>query len=126
MKNLDLPDLKGKIILITGATNGIGKQTTEAIVQTGATVVVVGRNATKTAALVEELGTGDGFVELHAFRDAVELFTGVQFDPVAEGAVEDYTEGQFIGNVLQDEDNRTGEGGILQPERGDEKRTGFK
>mgnify|MGYP001333421072 CR=1 FL=1 len=36
------------------------------------------------------------------------------------------TEGQFIGNVLQDEDNRTGEGGILQPERGDEKRTGFK
>ena len=27
------------------------------------------------AALVEELGTGDGFVELHAFRDAVELFT---------------------------------------------------
>lgn len=50
----------GKICLVTGATNGIGKATARALAQTGATVVIVGRNASKTAQLVEEICADSG------------------------------------------------------------------
>ena len=36
--------MNGKICLVTGATNGIGKATAQALAQTGATVLIVGRN----------------------------------------------------------------------------------
>ncbi len=38
-------NMNGKICLVTGATNGIGKATAQALAQLGATVVIVGRNA---------------------------------------------------------------------------------
>ena len=42
--------MNGKICLVTGATNGIGKATAQALAQMGATVVIVGRNPAKCAA----------------------------------------------------------------------------
>src|SRR5512140_896807 len=48
-------DMRGKICLITGATNGIGKSTASGLVRLAATVVIVGRNAEKTANTVEEM-----------------------------------------------------------------------
>jgi len=48
-------NMHGKICLVTGATNGIGKATAQALAQMGATVVIVGRNAPRTAQVVEEL-----------------------------------------------------------------------
>ena len=53
-------NMNGKICLVTGATNGIGKATTQALAQMGATVVIVGRNAPKTAQLVEEIRAASG------------------------------------------------------------------
>jgi NAD(P)-dependent dehydrogenase (short-subunit alcohol dehydrogenase family) len=47
--------MKGKICLVTGATNGIGKATAQALAQMGATVVIVGRNPAKCAAAVSEI-----------------------------------------------------------------------
>jgi len=47
--------MNGKICLVTGATNGIGKATALALAQMGATVVIVGRNPAKSAAVVSEL-----------------------------------------------------------------------
>ena len=47
--------MDGKICLVTGATNGIGKATAQALAQMGATVVIVGRDPAKCAAVVDEI-----------------------------------------------------------------------
>ena len=47
--------MQGRICLITGGTNGIGKSTAQALAQMGATVVIVGRNAQKTSQVVDEI-----------------------------------------------------------------------
>ncbi len=47
--------MQGKICLVTGATNGIGKATAQALAQMGATVVIVGRDAQKTAQVIDEI-----------------------------------------------------------------------
>lgn len=47
--------MQGKICLITGGTNGIGKSTALGLARMGATVVIVGRNASKTARVVNEI-----------------------------------------------------------------------
>ena len=49
------PDMRGKVVLVTGATGGIGLITAEALAQVGATVVIVGRNAAKTQEVVSQL-----------------------------------------------------------------------
>ena len=43
-------------ILITGATDGIGKETAKALVAAGHTVILHGRNAEKLAAAAQECG----------------------------------------------------------------------
>ena len=52
--------MQGKICLITGSTNGIGKSTAQELARMGATVVIVGRNAQKTAQVVEEIRAASG------------------------------------------------------------------
>ncbi len=55
MKEKLKDNMNGKICLVTGATNGIGKATAQALAQMGATVVLVGRNPEKCAAVVSEI-----------------------------------------------------------------------
>ena len=65
MKSHQVTDFKEKTILVTGATNGIGKQTAQYLAQTGATLVIVGRNPEKTENLVQALQAMPGAGEIH-------------------------------------------------------------
>ena len=47
MKEKLKANMNGKICLVTGATNGIGKATAQALAQMGATVVIVGRRCSE-------------------------------------------------------------------------------
>jgi len=52
--------MQGRICLITGGTNGIGKRTAQELARMGATVVIVGRSAQKTQRVVEEIRAASG------------------------------------------------------------------
>lgn len=62
-------NLSGKVMLVTGATDGIGKVTALELACRGATVVGVGRNAEKCAAVEKEL-------RATAVNPAVEFIVG--------------------------------------------------
>src|SRR5579859_5964888 len=53
----------GKICLVTGATDGIGKVTAKALAEQGETVVAVGRNPAKIASVQAEIGSTPGKLE---------------------------------------------------------------
>jgi NAD(P)-dependent dehydrogenase (short-subunit alcohol dehydrogenase family) len=52
--------MKGKTILVTGATNGIGLVAARELARMGAQVTIVSRNAEKCAAVAEEIKTATG------------------------------------------------------------------
>ena len=47
--------MRGQVCLVTGATSGIGAETAKQLAQRGATVIVVGRSAKKSAATVARI-----------------------------------------------------------------------
>ena len=55
-----MANMSGKRVLVTGGTAGIGKQTALELARIGAEVIIVGRNAEKTAAVVESLRQATG------------------------------------------------------------------
>lgn len=52
--------MQGKRVLITGATNGIGRAAAASLLAQGAQVVIVGRDAAKTAQIAADLGVKTG------------------------------------------------------------------
>lgn len=52
--------MSGRTVLVTGGTGGIGKETARALATLGAGLVLVGRDATRAAAAVEELRRDTG------------------------------------------------------------------
>jgi NAD(P)-dependent dehydrogenase (short-subunit alcohol dehydrogenase family) len=55
-----MDEMKGKTVLITGATNGVGKVAAQEIAKKGAEVVIVGRNPTKTRQVVQQIKQNSG------------------------------------------------------------------
>lgn len=50
----DVPDLSGKVVLVTGATSGVGLEAARIFVQRGAKLIMACRNATKMAAVATQ------------------------------------------------------------------------
>jgi len=77
-------EMTGKIILITGATSGIGRETAFGLADMGAKVVIMARNAEKAAATIDQIEerTGNaetGFIKcdlasLDSVRNAADVF----------------------------------------------------
>jgi len=53
-------DLSGRVILLTGATSGIGLAAARLFASTGATLLLLGRDETRTGGVCEELREGTG------------------------------------------------------------------
>ncbi len=60
--------MTGKTVLITGATNGIGKEAARGLAKLGARVLIVGRDAQKCAQTVAELQSSTGNQAIEALR----------------------------------------------------------
>ncbi|MFN7208965.1 MAG: SDR family oxidoreductase [Aggregatilineales bacterium] len=60
--------MTGKTVLITGATNGIGKEAARGLAKLGARVLIVGRDAQKCAQTVAELQNSTGNQAIEALR----------------------------------------------------------
>jgi NAD(P)-dependent dehydrogenase (short-subunit alcohol dehydrogenase family) len=59
-------NMQGKTILISGATNGIGKQSALELAKMGAQVVIIGRNKARTDETLREIQTASGNKDVHA------------------------------------------------------------
>src|SRR5258708_29221798 len=71
-------NMNGKICLVTGATNGIGKVAAQALAQMGATVLIVGRNAEKCAAVVNEIRQATGNQNVEALIPELSVMADVR------------------------------------------------
>lgn len=58
-------DMRGKVVLITGATRGIGRMAAHGIASSGATMVVVGRDQSRVDSLISELEEVSGHGPIH-------------------------------------------------------------
>lgn len=62
------PDMHGKVIMVTGATDGIGKATAHGLARLGPTLIVVGRNPAKIAATVTEIKARSGNRQIESLQ----------------------------------------------------------
>ena len=73
-----MADMHGKVVLITGATNGIGKAAAVEIARMGATTVIVGRDADKTAQVLSEIQQISGNQDIHSLLADLSLMAQVR------------------------------------------------
>jgi len=73
--------LEGKVVIVTGATSGMGKRTAERFVEEGATAILAGRREAEGEATARALGPRAQFVRTDVAReDDVRRLVGVAVD----------------------------------------------
>lgn len=75
---MSTPSLQGKVALVTGATNGIGKVTALELARMGAEVVIVGRSRAKTEVVLAELRQQSGSPHLSSLVGDLSLMADVR------------------------------------------------
>lgn len=73
-----MSDLKGKTVLVTGATAGIGLETALGIAKLGAHLIIVGRTAEKTKRVCDELKAASGNQQVEFLLADLALLSGVR------------------------------------------------
>ena len=63
-----MASLDGQVVLVTGATDGLGRALAAVLAREGATVLVHGRDAGRIAATVEEIEAGRGRGQVRSYR----------------------------------------------------------
>lgn len=91
--------MQDKIIIITGASSGIGRATAQLFAENGAKVIAVGRNSRELNALRDEVQQKNGFLKIHladirentqaerVVNDTVETFGGIDILVNAAGII---------------------------------------
>ncbi|KAF9454693.1 NAD(P)-binding protein [Macrolepiota fuliginosa MF-IS2] len=65
----DIPDLTGKVVIVTGGNSGIGKETVKALLSHNARVYMLCRTAEKTERAIEDLERVTGKKAIHLHMD---------------------------------------------------------
>lgn len=73
-----IKDFKGKIAVITGATDGIGKQTAIDLANKGLSVIIHGRNEEKSLKVLEEVEEKSGNCQLDSVYGDLSSFKQIQ------------------------------------------------
>ena len=109
----DIPDLSGKVAIVTGGNTGIGKETARALCAKNARVIITSRSDSKGAAAVAELKAGESscrvehmplnlssLASVKAFADSY-LSMGLSLDMlILNAGVMKSPGAQFIGQPL--------------------------
>lgn len=69
----EIPDLSGKVALVTGGSSGIGKETSFALLRQNAKVYIAGRNPAKAEQAIAELKERTGKVAIFLELDLASL-----------------------------------------------------
>ncbi|MEM7799528.1 MAG: SDR family NAD(P)-dependent oxidoreductase, partial [Chloroflexota bacterium] len=69
--------MQGKTVLITGATNGIGKEAAHQIAKTGATLVIAGRSREKLTQTVAEIKSNSGNSKIEGLQADLSILSGM-------------------------------------------------
>lgn len=80
------PSLAGKVVIITGASSGLGEATARYLAERGATVVLGARRSERLQALVAEIRQGGG----QASARATDVTDAAEVQALVDGAVEQY------------------------------------
>jgi len=69
----DIPDLSGKVAIVTGSTSGIGKETVKALLAHNTKVYIAARNKQNAEATIEDLKIQTGKTALYLNLDLADL-----------------------------------------------------
>lgn len=84
----NIPDLKEKVIIVTGATSGLGKEATKILTQKNATVIMAVRNTKKAEAVAQEVKKQHPNAQIDIREMDLSSLTSVKL--FANGVLENY------------------------------------